>query len=365
MKKKIAVIGLKGLPAFGGAAAVGENLIEKLKERYDFTVYAISSHTAHRGNYKGIRQFVIRKFPVNKFNVLYYYIISALHTVIFGRYDFIHLHHIDGAVILLILRLRYKVISTSHGRIYLYEKWSPIVKKFFRMNEKLFIKYSNIVVSVSSDIANYYRSITDKEIQYIANGVNLNAPCKDLSEVKDANYILFAAGRILPEKGCHVLLEALNQINYKGKLLIIGNLDHMPKYKDTLFELSSNLNVEFIDLIKDKSLLNAYIRKAIFFVFPSSREAMSMMLLEVATFRTPLICSDIPENMAVFDEYDVLVFRTDSVTDLSDKLTFAINNPRKMIEFSEKAFQKLESNYQWKDLALKYEKLYDKILVKN
>ena len=30
-KLKIAVIGLKGLPAFGGAATVGENIIEQLK----------------------------------------------------------------------------------------------------------------------------------------------------------------------------------------------------------------------------------------------------------------------------------------------------------------------------------------------
>ena len=44
-KIKIAVIGLKGLPAFGGAAAVGENLIEQLKDKYEFFVYATSSHT--------------------------------------------------------------------------------------------------------------------------------------------------------------------------------------------------------------------------------------------------------------------------------------------------------------------------------
>ena len=44
-KKRIGVIGLKGLPAFGGAAAVGENLIAHLKEDYDFTVYSVSSHT--------------------------------------------------------------------------------------------------------------------------------------------------------------------------------------------------------------------------------------------------------------------------------------------------------------------------------
>ena len=44
--KKIAVIGLKGLPAFGGAAAVGESLINKLKNEYNFTVLSTASHTS-------------------------------------------------------------------------------------------------------------------------------------------------------------------------------------------------------------------------------------------------------------------------------------------------------------------------------
>ncbi len=45
-KKKIAVIGLKGLPAFGGTANGGENIIEQLSDKYDFTVYSILSHTS-------------------------------------------------------------------------------------------------------------------------------------------------------------------------------------------------------------------------------------------------------------------------------------------------------------------------------
>ena len=41
-KPKIAVIGLKGLPAFGGAATVGENIINQLKDNYQFFVYSTS-----------------------------------------------------------------------------------------------------------------------------------------------------------------------------------------------------------------------------------------------------------------------------------------------------------------------------------
>ena len=118
-KKRIAIIGLKGLPPFGGAANVGDNIIEQLSKEYDFTVYATASHTHHKGDYKGAHQIVFRKFPVRQLNVFYYYIASAVHAVFTRRYDAIHLHQMDGAFILLLLRLRYKVVATSHGlRLY-------------------------------------------------------------------------------------------------------------------------------------------------------------------------------------------------------------------------------------------------------
>lgn len=62
-KPRIAVIGLKGLPAFGGAATVGENIINQLKDKYDFTVYSVSSHTDLKtGEYNGYKQIVFKKY---------------------------------------------------------------------------------------------------------------------------------------------------------------------------------------------------------------------------------------------------------------------------------------------------------------
>jgi hypothetical protein len=75
---RIAVIGLKGLPAFGGAAAVGENIIEQLKDKYDFTVYSVSSHTDLKtGEYNGYKQIVFKKIPFKRFNTLLLYFISS------------------------------------------------------------------------------------------------------------------------------------------------------------------------------------------------------------------------------------------------------------------------------------------------
>ena len=153
-----------------------------------------------------------------------------------------------------------------------------------------------------------------------------------------------------------------NKIKYKGKIIVIGDLNQVPGYKEKLFDLAATLDVKFVDLIKDKLLLMTYIKKARLFVFPSSQEAMSMMLLEVATMKTPLICSDIPENKAVFDENSVLFFETDNADDLSDKLSYALKHPERMDEYTGQAFQVLKDKYQWKYLAEEYGKLYKKII---
>ena len=87
-----------------------------------------------------------------------------------------------------------------------------------------------------------------------------------------------------------------------------------------------------------------------------------MMLLEVASMKTPIISSDIPENKAVFDENSVLFFKTDDVVDLSEKLKFAFEQPEKMDELSINAFEVLKEKYQWSLLADKYATLYEELV---
>lgn len=362
MKKKIAVIGLKGLPALGGTATVGENIIEQLKYEYEFIVYSISSHTNKPGYYDGFLQIVFRKFPIKKLNVLYYYIISAFHALIKGDYDLIHLHLIDGAFILPLLRLRYKVISTSHGRPQNVEKWNRLVKIFFSFNERIFLKFSNIITSVSKPLIDFYRQFTMKEIIYIPNGIKLisDSSFNRIREEENA-YLLFAAGRILPLKGCHLFLKALQRIDYNEKVLIIGDADQMPQYKKELLELAEGLNVNFIGMVKDKMLLMDYIANAKLYIFPSYFEAMSIMLLEVVSMKTPVICSDIPENLAIFSDDEVVFFRTGNVEDLAEKIVWALNNEEEMKLKALKAYNRLKTEYSWEDLAKKYAALYQKI----
>ena len=360
-KKRIAIIGLKGLPPFGGAANVGDNIIEQLAGEYDFTVYATETHTSVRGDYKGAQQIVFRKFPIKQLNVFYYYIASAFHAVFTRKYDLVHLHQMDGAFILLLLRCRYKVIATSHGLTYQHGKWSKILYPYFKLNEWFQARLSSHLTVVSRSLTGHYaRLVSPERITYIPNGITLKPLAAPAPDVKD--YILFAAGRIIPTKGLHYMLSALNECGYKGKVIVLG--DHMQRedYSKELFALSAGLDIEFRGLIKDKDLLNGYIANAKLFVFPSTYEAMSMMLLEVAALQIPVICSDIIQNTDIFSPEMMLFFKSASSSDLAAKLGWALQNPDKMKTFASGAYETLLEKYQWSGICRQYDSLFKRIM---
>jgi glycosyltransferase involved in cell wall biosynthesis len=234
--------------------------------------------------------------------------------------------------------------------------------------EKWFAKYSNVITSVSKPLADTFLNEYGKETIYIPNGIHLSEQvdaegAKDLLKKHEVEekYILFASGRIIPIKGLHDVLEAAGIINLKEQIVILGDMDQVPDYKVKLEEQMKTVNSKHLGFISSKPLLLGLISKAELFVFPSTIEAMSMMLLEAASVKVPIICSNIPENKAVFDKTEVLFFKAGDPNDLSAKLKWANSNPDKMKELSENAYQTLKEKYTWVNVVLQYEELYLKL----
>lgn len=356
----IAVFGLKGFPAIGGTSSVGENLVQQLNSDFRFTVYATSSHCSDKNPFTNVRMFIFRKFLPHKLNVFYYNLMGALHALLFCNYDLIHTHQIDTGFIVPLLRLRYKVVSTHHGRTYNMSKWGRIMKCFFKCTERLMLRYANVSTFVAETERQVAASKFGKQFITINNGID---PQKKIDDIKiDDDYIMFAAGRIIPHKGCHVFLEALKFIEYKGKVLIAGDHHQLDDYRKQLEGYQKDLNITFLGMLRNKSEFLGYVKNAKLFVFPSFYEAMSMMLLEVALVKTPLICSDIDENKAVFTDDEVTYFKVGDYQDLAIKIEKFLTDFLSAKEKTDKAYQKLMFHYQWSSIAKLYSDVYQALL---
>jgi hypothetical protein len=123
---KVAYIGIKGLPSKGGAERVVEAIVHRLKHRYDLTVYCNSRYTPKDTNIPGIKLIRIPTFPGKHLQPLSLMLFSTFHALFFGDYDFIHLHNAEACFVAPILRMRYRIIATSHGPAYERQKWGKI-----------------------------------------------------------------------------------------------------------------------------------------------------------------------------------------------------------------------------------------------
>lgn len=367
-KTKIAIIGAKGFPAWGGAARTSEAVFTRLIDEYNVTVYAIDSH-AKDENYFGIKQIIFKSYNKAKISVLLYYIKSLTHAVIKGRYDLIHVNHRTAGFVVPFLRLRYPVVLNihgmplQHGTAELNTKWTRYELKFFDFFQWVGFKFANRIITVEKSSVAIIKKANPFGVHFIPNGVddNLKFIHTDLTK-KYA--IVFSAARIFYLKGLHLLLSALNDISFKGKVLIIGDLEQDKSYKKEILELSKSLNIEFAGLLKNKHELFQKIYQSKIFVFPSYSEGMSNMLLEVASLKVPVIASDIPQNTDVFFGDEMTFFKNGDYKDLSHKLEIAIANEGLMKEKAERAYKKISSEHNWDQIAMEYSKVYRMFLKK-
>ena len=365
---KVAFIGIKGLPARAGVDRVVESIVTRMPILgVEPFVYCDPKFTNPDFSIKGVnlvRTPSIRGKHLGATTLLF---LEAAHAVLFENYDLIHLHNIESSYILPILRLKYPVISTGHGFAYQRAKWNPFAKFILRMMDPLFIKLSNIATVVSAKDAFELESRFGFKPKYIPNGVD-SGSTPDLRSartilnkhgVQPGKYFIFVAGRIEPTKGAHVALGAVNQMDSITPLLIVGDDQQLPHYGIELHELASS-KIHFQSLVKDQNTLFGLMKSAKCLIFPSSVEAMSMVLLEAASLGVPIVCSNIAENKAVMEQ-GALYFSPGDVNELIDKLLLVEQQPDNMIEMSRRVQKRILKQFSWDTIVKQYFELYEEV----
>ena len=363
---KIAYLGVKGLPAHSGAERTVEAIATRLASRHEITVYCSSWYTPSTATVQGIHLVRLPGLKGKYTHMASVDFLAACHAVLRGDYDLIHLHHIEAGFVLPLLRLKYPVVSTAHGFAYRREKWSPIARKLLFRMDRPFVKLSTVVTSVSAKDSVELQSRYRRQVFYIPNGVDLGAKLNaekirtflTQNGLNSGEYLLFVTGRIEPTKGAHLAIEAVNRLKEDIPLLVILGEEgtQIPAYVRKLHQMAG-MRIVFHSPIEDTSLLLGLMSNSRGLVFPSSVEAMSMVLLEAASSGVPVICSDIAENRDVMKE-DALYFTSSNVEDLIARLDYALSHRQAMIDMGQQARRRVLAEFNWDVIAERYDELY-------
>jgi glycosyltransferase involved in cell wall biosynthesis len=361
---RIAQIGSRGIPGHRGGV---EQVIEAIAPRlvglgHRIVVYCANWSTYSDDTFKGVQLRYVYSIRSKYLDTFVRSFLSLLRELVDSS-DIVHFHSIGSAPLALLARaFGKKVVVTIHGMDWQRRKWSRLGQWFLRLGEWTAIRVPHRTVVVGMELKRILDARYRTNVVYIPNGVEdrpKRQPRKILSlGINSRKYILYLA-RLVPEKQCHVLIEAFSKLpnRHEFKLVIAGPAWHSDEYVASLHRLAGDdPSILFTGEVDDETLEELY-ANCYAYVLPSEVEGMSLSLLDAMAFGACIIASDIPANADVVGDSGVVFATGDSIS-LMHRLEELILSPDKAEALRLAARGRMTSEFHWDKIARQWEHLY-------
>jgi glycosyltransferase involved in cell wall biosynthesis len=361
---RVAFIGGRGvISKYSGIETYYEEVGRRLVEMgHEVTVYCRNYFTPAMAKYNGLRLLRLPTIRSKHLETLIHTLLSTAHAMT-QRYDVVHYHALGPALFSFLPRLLGKKTAvTVQGLDWQRKKWGRLASAVLRLGERAAGYLPDATMVVSRTLQQRYRKVHRIEAFYVANGGLLRGPSEPRKilewGLEPGKYVLFL-GRLSPEKGCHLLVEAFEHIEADVKLVMAGASSYSNEY---IRELRSHTceRIRIFDWVSGETL-DELLTNAMLFVLPSDLEGMSMALLDAMGAGLCVLTSDVPENRELVGGAG-FTFRCGSPTDLADQLRFLIASPEVREAAGSTAKKRVAEQYQWDKIAADIEKTYFHLL---
>ncbi len=300
----------------------------------------------------------------------------ALHHK-YGPFDIIHAHDWQVANVGTVLKHAWHIplIATIHatergrGQGYI---WSRQSEQINHTEWQLTFEAWRVIVCshfMADQLFQYFGTPSDK-IDVIPNGITIQpSPFRGAAEraafretfVEDGQPLVFNVGRVVFEKGVHVLLEAWPGVLAQqpgARLVIAGVGSQLDRLKARAWELGIAEQVDFVGFISDEQLDRLY-HAADAAVFPSLYEPFGIVALEAMAARCPVIVTQTGGLMEV-----VQMHRTGLAVPPNnpEALTWAILHTTQHTDWTsarvEDAFAEARDMFSWQRVAMETIEVY-------
>lgn len=205
---------------------------------------------------------------------------------------------------------------------------------------KLIVKGCNAWLSYGTRAKEYLVSLGAKEdlVFNYMHSTNVGYFVKETKIFSDNGTSILFYGQLIERKGIDILIEAFSQARKKInniKLTIVGS----GPYKDELINIAKKEGVDrFVKFVENPGDRNVkkYFSSADIFVLPSREEVWGLVVNMAMQAGLPVIVSNTAGCSAdlIKDGVNGYTFRSESATDLADKIVKVVNNKAKMGEAS-------------------------------
>jgi glycosyltransferase involved in cell wall biosynthesis len=307
-------------------------------------------------NYKGIALKAFKTVNKAGFDSLVHSFKATFDIIFKNTADCVHVH--SGANSLWAIPLRLagkKVVVSQFAMDWKRDKWPWYGKLFYLFSNYLTACIPNVVVFDNIFTKEYFEKKYKKKFEFIPYGSEVPVPSGDKTILKKLNleekeYFLFV-GRFIPDKGLHLLVEAFEKINTTKKLVVIGGSPNPSDYEKKI-KNTKDTRIIFPGYIYGEDA-NILMKNAYAYIQPSLIEGLSPVILTVMGLGTPLICSDIQENIFITKE-NATVFESGNVSSLISAMEKSLFSKDEIREMAAKGKEDITARFNWDKITEEY-----------
>lgn len=359
---RIAMLGLKGLPAtYGGVERYTEEVATRLAARgHDVTVYCRQHYTPAefaRQRHRGVQLVRLPSLNRRATDTLSHTFLSTM-DVMRRRADVAVYHSLGNALFTPLPRvLGIPSLLILHCQEWREAQWAGTAEAFFRVSERASMTAASRVGVIARWLQDDLRARYGYETAFVSTGITLPEPRSShlLSTMglTPRHYVLFV-GRLVPQKGIHLLLEAYRDLQTDMPLVIVGDAPHRQEYQQQLRSLNIP-NVRFLGYRFGEELAALY-SHAYLYTLPSEHEGIALTLLEAMAYNNAVLVSDIPANVEAAEPLG-FTFQTGDANDLRRALGELLARPDLVDERRTRARTHVALRYNWDRVADHFEEL--------
>ena len=182
-----------------------------------------------------------------------------------------------------------------HGLDWQRGKWSRLASQCIHAAEYSAVYFPNRTIAISAALKRYFEAKYQRPIDYVPTGVEAY---EDVAPQEIRNwglerdsYVLFLS-RLVPEKGCHYLIEAYERLAPTKRLVIAGPSTGAEARTVRRCGRPANPNIVFTGSVSGR-LLHELFSNAYAYVLPSEVEGLPHALLQALSHGRCVLASDI------------------------------------------------------------------------
>lgn len=386
-KQHVFIIGSKGIPAMYGGF---ETFIEKLTQyRKDNQIqYHVSclSDNKNEFQYNNAHCFNIPVPNIGAAKAVYYDLAALRYCCGYIRTNMIQ----HAVVYLLACRIgpfvhRYKkqlqqlgshLFVNPDGHEWKRGKWNPIIKKYWKLSEKLLVQHSELMICDSRNIEEYikedYKQRNPRTV-FISYGADTSKSTLSDSSLKLTNWYkennispkgyYLVVGRFVPENNYETMIKEFIRSKTKKDLVIITGVNDNAFYKKLKSEtdFDKNSKVKFVGAIYDQDLLKKIRENAYGYIHGHEVGGTNPSLLEALASTNLNLLLDVGFNREVGE--DGALYWNKEPQNLAGLISKADMMPIKEVEqLSVKAKKRISSYYNWDNIVNCYENVFSNVI---